>query len=188
MKRYTLACLFLVTTLVAAAEQHPPTFPSEIAAALQSDIPEGWTVKADSSCITISRDAQITLLNPVSLPGGDLEKLLRDFGHKTDYLIVLTFRERMTDEQYAQLKANRDRAIKKIADNQKIDGKTKYGMMRQERNRHPLPTHFNSRFSIYLHRTDPPPLQVYPKSAADERAKILEAVSKLMTKHEDHSN
>jgi len=175
-----------VTTV--AAKTRPPVFPSEIVTALQPIIPAGWTVKADARSIVIARDEQITLLNPISLPPLELEDLLREFGRKTDYLIILVFKERMTDEQYADLKAKRDKAIRKIVDNPKIDGKTKYSMVNREKDKYPLPMYFNSRFSIYLHRTDPPPLKVYPESAADERTKILKELLKLMRKYEDHGN
>jgi hypothetical protein len=178
----------MAAVVAVAEEKHPPTFPSEIVTALQPNIPAGWTVRTDARSVVITRDEQITLLNPISLPMHDSkEEILREFGQKTDYLVVLVFKERMTDEQYAELQVKRDNAIKKIGDNEKINGKAKWGMMIREKNRHPLPAYFNSRFSIYLHRTDPPPLEVYPKSAADERAKIFHSVSKLMKKYEDHN-
>lgn len=187
MRRSIGICLVLATVAATAGDTYPPTYPSEIVAALRPNIPAGWTVRSDARAIVISRDEQIILLNPINLPLMELKDILRDFGQKTDYLIMLVFKERMADKQYADLKAKRAEAIKEITNNPKLDGKTKYGMLNDEDDRHPLPTYFNSRFSIYLHRTDPPPLEVHPESAANQRTQVLLALSKMMTEY-DHNN
>jgi len=180
--------LVLATGVASGAEKQPLTFPTEIAKAMQQDIPLGWTIRSDARSIVITRDQQVTLLNPISLPLMELDDVLREFGQKSDYLIILVFRERMTNKDYAELKVKRKHALKVISDNPNVDGKTKYGMLNRESDKYLLPTYFNARFSIYLHRTDRPPLKVYPASASDVRAKILDSVSRVMRAYEEHNN
>lgn len=189
MRRTHIALLLLFVAVSAADAQQPalPTLPTDVVTALKPSIPSGWTVKSDFSSIIISRDQQVTLLNPISLPAMPKDDILRQFGQKTDYHIVLVFKERMSDQQYADLKQQRDAAIQKISDDPMIDGKSKYGMLNKENDRYWLPTYFNDRFSIYQQRTDSPPLQVYPTSAAEERSRILDSLSKLMKKYKDEN-
>ncbi len=179
-----LACFVLATGVAHGAEKQAPTFPFQVVEALQPSVPEGWTMRSDSRSIVITRDEPVTLLSTISLPAMPREDLLREFGRKSDYLIVLVFRERLSEQDYAELKAKRDRALKLIEDNPYVNSKARYGMVNTEKERHPLPTYSTSRFSIYLHRTDIWGEKVLPESAAAERDKLFDALSHMLQRYE----
>ena len=48
-----------------------------------------------------------------------------------------------------------------------------------------MPNYYNDKFSIYLYRTDSGTVAVFPKSAAEERTKILNKIFGMMRQYKD---
>ena len=124
-----MAAWILFAGTVQAGEQPKLIFPDQIAKVLRQDLPKGWTLKSDGRSIVITRDEQLTLMGTInrgfipSLPissnsnsqsDGGWEEYGLKHGFKNDYIISIVFKPRMTDQQYLELKAKRDAAIKKI--------------------------------------------------------------------------
>ena len=184
MKTRILA-IFLVTVGVTLADdQRIPIGPKEIAAALRPSLQPGWACSADDGCLVVKRMKPVTMLHLASLPlQPDHDKLVREYGRKTDYMLVFIFRPRLSRKQLAELRAARSRAIKgKMPEDA---GKHLPSVM--EKRKYVLPSYFNSHYSIYFHRTDSGFTRIYPEEAARERDAILDTLSKWMAKHEDHN-
>ena len=190
--RTTIVFLCLALSTALADESYvPPVYPYEVAAVLRPVLPEGWTCKGDHiSSLVICRRDQVTLFNPVNRAAKAKSETFDDYhrkhGRQTDYMIVLVFRPRLTDDQFAKLVTARDDAVKKI-ENAPNPNDWKWDRARQEAESHFIPEYFNAKCSIYVQRTDPPFLEIYPKEAADDRDRILNLLSKWLTKYKDHN-
>ncbi|MBN2308851.1 MAG: hypothetical protein JXR94_07780 [Candidatus Hydrogenedentes bacterium] len=186
----TTAIAILCAAALPTAESRPAE-PGAIAEALSEDLPAGWRCITDLDCIVIFREEKVTLLNPSGLPGLpgwrgiDGDEILREYGLESQYMMVLVFRPRLSDEQYAKLVESRDTALRKIGEDGDLDTKETAYNLTTEKERHPIPEYFNERYSIYVHRTDRPCFLVYPEAAAQERDRILATLSQFMEKYED---
>jgi len=179
----TVILLMWAVSVFAADEISKPVYPTEVAAVLRKELPAGWRCTADHNCIVICRDEQVTRLNLISLPLLKREDLLAEFGHKTDYLIVLVFRPRLSDKQVEELRSVRDHAVEKI----RPEDDMKHSRTSQESRKYLVPDYFNSQFSIYLNRTDDGSSAIYPESAAKERDAILAVLSRMVERYGDHN-
>jgi len=181
MKRNIIIVLALFTVSVFAQENNKPIYPPEIAAVLKKELPAGWRCSSDHNCIVISRDEQVTLVSLVSLPPAEWKELIDRFGIKTDYIILLVFRPRLSDEQIEELKKLRDQSVERIRPSDDL----KHGTTGLESRKYLLPNYQNSRFSIYLSRTDDQISKIFPESVEKERDVVLSVLSKIIEKRED---
>ncbi len=143
-------------------------------------IPDGWQCEADYKCMVISRREPVTILNLASLPGPASDReVLEEFGRKTHYQIVLLFLPRLSREELRELQAVRTRAIERARAQDDLKGSRSARAARKVA----LPMYHDQRSSVYIHRTDDGPMEIYPKEAAAERDAILRALDTLFEKH-----
>lgn len=158
--------------------------PKQIANKISDALPQNWSCEYDHSIIYISYNDEVTLLNPISLPSLESEEeILKDFGFKSQYIIMLHFTPRITDDVYTKMKNIQKDALNKIELDKSLDGKAKWDIMHRELKKHLLPKYYNFRYSIYFYRTDSNPLEVYPKSVAEERDVILNNIEKIFSNY-----
>ena len=120
------------------------------------------------------------MLNTASLPAiASQERLLAEFGVRTHYQIVLLFRPRLSDEELQALKAVRALAIERA----RANDDAKHSRAARAARKILLPAYSYSNLSIYIHRTDGFPSEIYPKEARAERDAILRALDALFGRH-----
>ena len=173
-----LTTFLALLTITGFAQENTPIYPFEISAILKPILPTGWRCSADNNGIVITRDEQVTLLNLASLPPGGLGRLANQFGKKTDYMIILAFRPRLSDKQIDGLKALQADAVSAV----RPTDDPKHSRSTLEAEKYVLPNYYNSRFSIYMTRTDDGMTKIFPVSAENERDTILAALSKMIEK------
>ncbi len=103
-----LAITLALTALgVASACNQPnapapaPSIPRDATDAVKGAAPKGWTVSTRGDTLTVRRDKEVTLYNPIGLPPSVDGKPPQGF--KYTYEVRLKFRPRMKAEEYAKL-------------------------------------------------------------------------------------
>ena len=182
MKIVPITILALLTA-TGFAQENIPIYPSEIAALLKTELPEGWHCSADNNGIVIIRDEQVTLLNLISLPPGGWDELANQRGTRTDYMITLAFRPRLSNKQIDELKVLQKKAVSAV----RPDDDLKHSRTIMESEKYLIPNYYNSRFSIYLTRTDDGATKIFPESAENERDAILSILTKMIDEQPQQS-
>ena len=159
----------------AAAVRTPP-----VVETIRSKLPSGWSCEGDHICVVISRHEPVTRLNLISLPAASSEeRILREFGVRTRYQIVLIFKPRLSEEELRGLKALRAAAVERA---QASDDAKRSRSARAAR-KFDLPAYFDARLSVYVYRTDDGPIGIYPKEAAKERDAVLGIFDAMFEKY-----
>jgi len=159
--------------------------PTEIHAQIKEVLPQGWQMVSDHSNLIIYREKKVEFLNPVSLPAKSHERLLKEYGWKESLIVKLRFVPKLHKDELQKIINIRSEQIKKIKDDITIHDKSKYGLLAKIRQKFLVPQYFNTRYSIYLHRTDRGNYPFWPKEARNELQIILKKLNLLMKKY-DH--
>ena len=147
---------------------------------IRSRLPSGWSCEGDHTCVVVSRNEPVIRLNLISLPRpASDERLLREFGIRTRYQIVLVFKPRLSEEELRELKALRAGVVERARTIDDAKGSQSNRAVRK----FDLPVYFDARFSIYVYRTDDGPISIYPKEAVAERDAVLGVLDALFEKY-----
>jgi len=84
----------------------------ETVKALERAVPKGWTVTATGKTVTVKRDAEVSVYNPVGAPPRFNDD--PPLGFNTKFEIVLTFRGRVSAEAYERMKRENAETEKKL--------------------------------------------------------------------------
>lgn len=179
-----IVILHIVTLCINVKAKEPFTLPSQIATALIEVLPPGWKCISDNSTLCIIHEEEITLLNPISLPSAiEKDKLLKDYGIKSQFIILLRFTPKLTIVEYNKIKKLRDDVLNKINTNKSLSGKERWDRTNQIVEKYSIPVYYTSSHSIYLYKTDRSILEVYPETIKKERDIILKEIEKLLNKY-----
>jgi len=130
--------------------------------------------------MVISRQEPVTLLYPISLPDiSSTEALLKRYGIKTHYQIVLQFRPRLSEQELQELKDLQEKVVAAAKAND--DPKHAYSM--EAARKIALPKYNYKRSSIYLYRTGEEGYMTFPEEAAAEISAIMKSIDEFFKKN-----
>ena len=148
---------------------------------VKKKLPDGWTCTYDHSEVIIKRNNPVLMANVVSIPYGPLEKYAKENGWKSSYLMTLHFVPKLSSKQYNSLMLFKKKQLSKVSPNVAFG---KHVEANQVNEQFLVPRYFNSRYSVYLYKTDDAScLKVFPKSVEEETKLVLRIIESLLKKY-----
>lgn len=195
--RIAAACLAVGISVAgftesARAQQPPkPLEPSDYAALIRPKLPAGWRCFYDTSRVVITFDDEVTLNNFAgsSAPRGAPPESFRS---RSGHIITLTFLQRISEEEYRQLIAERAAAVAAAQGDRSVKAAlNEIAVAHQKFN---VPNFFNDRHCIRLESTTLEmngkvygDLLEAPQAAIDGRNLIIRLLLDNMTPFEEVS-
>ena len=184
----TLFAIFLINLISQKAAQGDesklPVLPEEYAALINQKLPKGWICTYDTQTVVIIHAEPVTLLNTLSLPGGERnEQFYQEYGRKMPYLIVMKFVARFSDQEQQELAARRQQALDADIKKEREKGRGKY-TGKDVYSQFFVPEYNNIRFSIDLQTSETWPLKIVsPANAVTESDEILKLLHANLKKY-----